>query len=388
MDGTSFQLNLSQSAMISYNLTLQQGMIALGTNTLTLSDTAIIDSGSKRSYVITNGTGRLVQNVKTIESFFPVGSSTTYNPVTIATDTSSDHFSVGVIPSVNPPSTDDSAAVQITYDISKFTTGNNGNVTMTVQWDGSSEGGQFVRNSAISWEYSGAWVPSGTVTGITGSNPYVATIIGVTSFGHYTLGNPGALPIQLAAINGTNIAAGVVRITWQTISETNTYGYYVERQDEGSKIWTTVSNLIAGSGTTLQPHTYSWTDMHALLPSYTYRLRVVTLNGATSFSQAITVSGILAVRSGAEPYVFKLSQNYPNPFNPTTTIQYSIKNPGHVTLIVYNVLGQEVTHLVDEQKAPGNYSIVFNAGNYASGEYFYRLISAGNVQVKKMVLVK
>jgi hypothetical protein len=90
----------------------------------------------------------------------------------------------------------------------------------------------------------------------------------------------------------------------------------------------------------------------------------------------------------ATPNRYSLEQNYPNPFNPATTIEYSIKNAGRVTLVVYNILGQEVAHLVDAQMNPGKYTAIFNAGNYASGEYIYRLTSAGQVEVKKMVLVK
>ena len=88
------------------------------------------------------------------------------------------------------------------------------------------------------------------------------------------------------------------------------------------------------------------------------------------------------------PTAFSLSQNYPNPFNPSTTVQYSISKSSHVVLEVFNVLGQSITKLVDEQLAPGTYKSTFNASNLSSGVYLYRLKAGDYVQTMKMVLTK
>ncbi len=88
------------------------------------------------------------------------------------------------------------------------------------------------------------------------------------------------------------------------------------------------------------------------------------------------------------PTKYQLSQNYPNPFNPTTTINYQLEKTGFVSLKVYNVLGQEVTSLINEVKSPGKYNVVFNASNLASGVYIYRLTINNFVAVKKMELIK
>ncbi len=90
---------------------------------------------------------------------------------------------------------------------------------------------------------------------------------------------------------------------------------------------------------------------------------------------------------------FELSQNYPNPFNPTTTIQYKIANPTAVKLTVYNVMGEKVKTLVNTKKSAGQYNIAWNATNdmgikVSSGVYFYRLQTADNVQMKKMIFLK
>lgn len=88
------------------------------------------------------------------------------------------------------------------------------------------------------------------------------------------------------------------------------------------------------------------------------------------------------------PIVFDLSQNYPNPFNPSTTIRFDIAARSHVTLIVYNVLGQEVRKLVNEERAPGRYSVRLDATGLASGAYFYRIVAGSFVAVKKFLLLR
>jgi hypothetical protein len=105
----------------------------------------------------------------------------------------------------------------------------------------------------------------------------------------------------------------------------------------------------------------------------------------TSFEEVIIVTD---VPRGTVPKEFSLSQNYPNPFNPSTTINFSISQTEKVNLKIYDVLGREVATLVNEQKAPGNYEVKFNAGNFASGMYLYRLQAGDFVQTKKMILMK
>ncbi|MCG8372797.1 MAG: T9SS type A sorting domain-containing protein, partial [Balneolales bacterium] len=79
---------------------------------------------------------------------------------------------------------------------------------------------------------------------------------------------------------------------------------------------------------------------------------------------------------------------YPNPFNPSTTITYQVKDPGMVTLTVYNLLGQAVQVLVNEHQTVGSYSALFDASSLASGFYFYRLEVNDFVNTKKMMLIK
>jgi len=88
------------------------------------------------------------------------------------------------------------------------------------------------------------------------------------------------------------------------------------------------------------------------------------------------------------PAVFGLGQNYPNPFNPQTSIRFSIAADGPVSLVVYDLLGERVTTLVQEELAPGEYDRSFDATGLASGLYFYRLTSAGSVATRKMMILR
>jgi len=88
------------------------------------------------------------------------------------------------------------------------------------------------------------------------------------------------------------------------------------------------------------------------------------------------------------PTKFSLSQNYPNPFNPSTTINYSLPKSRNVTLKVFDILGQEVTTLVNEKQSAGKYEVKFDADNLSSGIYFYRLKANNLWKTKKMILLK
>jgi len=88
------------------------------------------------------------------------------------------------------------------------------------------------------------------------------------------------------------------------------------------------------------------------------------------------------------PEEFLLYQNYPNPFNPSTKIKFSISKESNVNLSIYNLLGELVTTLVDEQMTPGIYEYDFNAGQFSSGIYLYKIIAGDFVQTKKMILMK
>jgi hypothetical protein len=87
-------------------------------------------------------------------------------------------------------------------------------------------------------------------------------------------------------------------------------------------------------------------------------------------------------------YEFNLSQNYPNPFNPTTKIKFSIPRTEHVSVIIYDILGREITRLIDNELNPGSYETEFKGADISSGIYFYRLTAGELTEIRKMMLIK
>jgi hypothetical protein len=101
-----------------------------------------------------------------------------------------------------------------------------------------------------------------------------------------------------------------------------------------------------------------------------------------------SVTGVGGSSGPSVPGTFALNQNYPNPFNPSTVISFQIPSASRVTLKVYDLLGREISTLIDGVQTPGSHAVTFNAAKYASGVYFYRLQAGSFTAVKKLVLIK
>ena len=171
---------------------------------------------------------------------------------------------------------------------------------------------------------------------------------------------------------------------------------------DGAIVYATDENLnIAGFTTTdengsytinnLPPGTYS-----VLSDKFNYNSSTannISVDYSTTLSQDVSLT-LTALNpttvneSNVRATNYKLSQNYPNPFNPSTIINYQIPAAGWVTLKVYNVIGQEVTTLVNIFQPAGSYNVRFDASKYESGIYFYTLYAGNTVLTKKMVLIK
>ena len=116
--------------------------------------------------------------------------------------------------------------------------------------------------------------------------------------------------------------------------------------------------------------------------------------GGIGMSGVVHVNSTTGVDDDSKLFDFRLEQNYPNPFNPTTTISFSVPQTSNVKLTIYDILGNEISHLVDETKTAGNYNVDWTANNIASGIYMLQLDAVGIenqknfTQVKKMILMK
>jgi hypothetical protein len=195
-----------------------------------------------------------------------------------------------------------------------------------------------------------------------------------------------------------------VKLTWSTATETNNSGFEIERtsplpspyQGEGvptsrdGRGWETVG-FVPGFGTSTEVHHYSFVDESVQSGNYNYRLKQIDFDGTFEYSNIIDVT-VDALT------MFSLEQNYPNPFNPTTKIKFEIPDQDRndntqVTLKVYDILGNEVATLVNEQKPAGTYEVEFKVAQVSrpelsSGIYFYQLKVGSFVETKKMVLLR
>jgi hypothetical protein len=105
-------------------------------------------------------------------------------------------------------------------------------------------------------------------------------------------------------------------------------------------------------------------------------------------ADSIVITNMNQTAANEIPTEFQIFQNYPNPFNPTTAINYHLPNEEHIVIKVYDILGKEVTTLIDEVKQAGNYTVYFDGQKLASGVYIYRASYNSQNITRKMLLLK
>lgn len=205
---------------------------------------------------------------------------------------------------------------------------------------------------------------------------------------------PNFIPVELISFTA-DINANNIILKWHTATETNNQGFEIERSCDISQFEFRNSNFdkigfVNGSGTTTEPESYTFTDNNVSAGVYKYCLKQIDFDGSFKYSDVIEIEV-------EAPIEFSLEQNYPNPFNPTTKIKFTIpanviangvKQSQLVTLKVYDVLGNEIMTLVNEEKPAGSYEVKFDGTGLPSGIYFYELKAGSFVETKKMVLLK
>ena len=188
------------------------------------------------------------------------------------------------------------------------------------------------------------------------------------------------VPVELASFSASVIQNRIL-LEWATASELNNNGFEIERSVDNNTFITI--GFLEGKGTTTESSFYSFEDLSPPTDNNTvyYRLKQVDFDGQFTYSKTISVEFNMLED-------FALKQNYPNPFNPSTTVEYNIREAELVTLKVFDVLGEEVVTLVNEEKSAGTHNVTFNAGNLPSGLYFYTIKTGKFVSTKKMILLK
>ncbi len=184
----------------------------------------------------------------------------------------------------------------------------------------------------------------------------------------------GGVPVELNAFS-TVCVNNDVNIKWETITETNNYGFELLRDN-------LLISFVKGNGSTTEKQFYSVEDKNLSAGNYNYKLYQIDFNGQKDLVATSNVEVNNIVLS------YQLQQNYPNPFNPITTIKYSIPSPNMVTIKIFDILGTEVTTLINEFKNAGFYEVNFDGSKLSSGTYFYRIKSGTFSETKKLLLLK
>ena len=231
--------------------------------------------------------------------------------------------------------------------------------------------------------------PADDGTGAAGNTLYVGWMDPSVNYSHAYLHlnaslwlakilEPDPLPVELTSFTAFTSGSSV-NLKWITATEINNSGFSIERSS-GNNNFIPIG-FISGKGTTTKTSSYFFNDNNLAQGSYVYRLKQMDFDGKVNYSNDVNVD-ITA------PALFSLEQNYPNPFNPGTSIKYSIPQDGMVNLAIYNILGEKVFTLVNQNMSAGNYEVKFDASHYASGIYFYRLDAGIYSSIKKMILMK
>lgn len=195
-------------------------------------------------------------------------------------------------------------------------------------------------------------------------------------------------PAELASFDGALQTDRVV-LNWSTVSQTNNAGWRIMRSVDGEN-FEAVGNFVQGAGTSDALMNYSFEDKD--LPGVDkvyYRLEQVDLDGSIAQSNVIEV--LLGARM---PLPTEFAVNvYPNPFNPSTTISYDLPEAGPVSVVIYDVLGQQVRRLVSQITSAGRYSIQWDARDnqgrgVASGVYIAKVDAGTSTLSQKMLLLK
>ncbi|HEY5533689.1 MAG TPA: S8 family serine peptidase [Ignavibacteria bacterium] len=178
-------------------------------------------------------------------------------------------------------------------------------------------------------------------------------------------------------------------------ASTNNGATYISlaRMYAGTSFTATLCMSTVSSTSSFTPTAGEWKSRAFAIPAGTNKVHFYAKSAygnnlyIDNICQLSTITDVTPI-SMTIPDEYSLSQNYPNPFNPTTKINFALPKQGFVTLKIYDVLGREVRTLVNEVKSAGQYSVDFNASEFASGVYFYKLETNGFNDVKRMMLIK
>jgi hypothetical protein len=407
VDKPSGNLILQNNLYLFSGVNVQDGTIDLNGNWIYIDHNGSLSDASDLPFI---GSGRIQFN-----NYFPPDQMNNYNiggfgaKITTNKNLSSTHINI----SRTHTAVTENGNTGINRKYSFGLSANNSELDATVKFyykdselNGIAESDLCVfssTNGGSTWEALG-----GTCDDV---NNFVE-VSGINSLLQFTLGSSSnPLPVELIAFYAENTAEGNM-LKWQTATELNNYGFEVERQilESSTKNQDIEDSLliiqewrklgfVQGHGNSNSPKSYEFLDYEYDYEKdqeliVRYRLRQIDTDGTFYiYNQIAEIGSIITDLEEPEtkedlPTEFALHQNYPNPFNPVTHIQFSIPNSQFVILSVYDILGNEVTTLVDEYKSPGIYISEFDASLLSSGTYIYRIVAGEYIETKKMIIIK
>jgi hypothetical protein len=288
---------LSNNVNISTEVNfLNNTLIELGAQNLVILAGGSITNFDANNFVLTNGTGILQQEVAVSPVIFPVGFSI-YNPATLTNSGTTDNFRVRVEDQVldaYPAGTIEiEGVVSKVWMIDEITPGGS-DLTMTLQWETSDELPNFNRAASgishwigTNWDRSPTWTNATAV----GATTWTQTRSGITTFSPFAIEDfEMDLPVELLNFTAERLSPSEVNLNWQTASELNNSGFFVERMLENENSFTSIAWL-DGFGTTSEVTHYNYVDNNAYTGVSYYRLRQVDFDGTESFSEVRAVTG-------------------------------------------------------------------------------------------------
>lgn len=188
------------------------------------------------------------------------------------------------------------------------------------------------------------------------------------------------IPVELISFTGA-VENHRIILLWQTSSELNNQGFHVEKSFDKEK-WLSIG-FVKGFGTTTNINNYSFIDSEITSGIQFYKLKQIDYDGSFEYSKIIEVNSDIAIPT------FHLFQNYPNPFNSSTIINYQVPVKSLTNISVYDIKGEKILELVNDEKEKGLYKTELSNNKLPSGVYFARMMtSTGYRAIIKLTLIK
>ncbi len=362
---------------------LTNGKITLGNNNLTLSGNSEIYSADSTRYIVTNGSGTLIQSMSANTSKdFPIGTTTAYLPLNLVQYASSvtDNFTARVEDKVRVT---DTASAFIANDVVDATwyvgEGVVGGSLMDImfQWTASKELAGFDRNNSYVGAYQNyVWTSDGNRQA-TGNGLFGLTSDSITAAGVFGVGSGSSpLPVKLIGFDAIRLSNKMVKLSWVTAEEINSEAFIIERSED-SKLFIAIGK-VKSRGNSNDVTNYSFTDVDATQGKLYYRLKQVDFNGTFSYSDIKVVTQENKSTQGIHASI------YPNPSAGISKLLYTTSEQGAAQISIFNVQGVLLAAINCESVDSGNHTEALP--QLSNGIYFIKVVHNNQSEIIKLVV--